>query len=204
MRRPPLTDWLLALVPDYGLYIITSIVLIAALGIPLPSSVIALTSGGLAATGDFALTQVLLAIFSAYVAGDQIAYTLGGFAKPEWLERFRASRRLGALVRRSEALYDRHGLLAILLSRTVVSPTGPYMAYFCGIRKMKRTRFTVMALIGAAIWTTTYVMLGYLFAGNLPQMSNLVASFLMTGLAAIFTLGFATKLILAWRRFEGV
>lgn len=199
-----MTDWLLALLPDYGLYIITGIVFIAAMGIPLPSSVIALTSGGLAATGDFVLTQVLLAIFSAYVAGDQIAYTLGGLAKPEWLERFRSSKRLGALVRRSETLYDRHGLLAILLSRTLLSSIGPYMTYFCGIKRMKRVHFTAMALIGAAIWTTTYVMLGYLFAGNLPQMSNLVASFLMTGLAAIFTLGFAARLILAWRRFEVV
>ncbi len=199
-----MTDWLLALLPDYGLYIITGIVFIAAMGIPLPSSVIALTSGGLAATGDFVLTRVLLVIFSAYVAGDQIAYTLGGLAKPEWLERFRSSKRLGALVRRSETLYDRHGLLAILLSRTLLSSIGPYMTYFCGIKRMKRVHFTAMALIGAAIWTTTYVMLGYLFAGNLPQMSNLVASFLMTGLAAIFTLGFAARLILAWRRFEVV
>ena len=32
---------------DYGLYIITSVVLIGAMGIPMPSSAVALTSGGL-------------------------------------------------------------------------------------------------------------------------------------------------------------
>ena len=93
---------------------------------------------------------------------------------------------------------------AVFLSRTLISSIGPCIAYFCGIKKMKRTRFTSIAMIGAAVWTTVYVMLGYTFAGNVPQMSNLVASFLMTGVAALFTLGFAAKLILAWRHFEVV
>lgn len=199
-----MTDFLLALVTDYGLYIITSVVLIGAIGIPMPSSVVALTSGGLAATGDFALTQVMLSIFLAFIVGDQIAFTLGGLAKPEWLERFRTSKRLGAFVSRTETLYEKHGLLAVFLSRTMISSIGPCIAYFCGIKKMKRARFTSIALIGAAVWTTTYVILGYTFAGNLPQMSNLVASFIMTGLAALFTIGFAAKLIFAWRQFEVV
>ena len=197
-----MTDLFLALVPDYGLYIITSIVFIAAMGIPLPASIVALTSGGLAATGDFVLVEILIAIFAAYAAGDQLAYTLGNQVKREKLDHLRASQRVGPLVQRSESFYNKHGLLAIFLSRTVISSIGPYIAYFCGIKKMKRSDFTAIALLGVAVWTTTYVMLGYTFAGNLPQMSNLVASFLMTGLAALFTLGFAAKLIFAWRRFE--
>ena len=197
-----MTDYLLALVPDYGLYIVTGIVFIAAMGIPLPASVIALTSGGLAATGDFALSEVLLATLAAYVVGDQCAYTLGRLAKPQWLARFRASRRIGPLVQRSETFYEKNGLLAILLSRTVLSSIGPYIAYFCGIKRMKRVHFTAMALVGSMIWTTTYVMLGYTFAGNLPQISTLAISFMVTGAALLLTLGFAVKLILAWRRFE--
>lgn len=197
-----MTDLLLALVPDYGLYLIAGTVFIAAMGIPLPSSIIALTSGGLASTGDFILVEVLLSIFIAYAIGDQVAYSLGNLAKPEWLERMKSSRPLGSFVQRSETFYDKHGLLAIFLSRTVISSIGPYIAYFCGIKQMKRMQFTAIAVTGAAAWTFTYVMLGYTFAGNVPQISNLVASFIMTGLAAIFVLIFATKLMFAWRRFE--
>jgi membrane protein DedA with SNARE-associated domain len=67
---------------------------------------------------------------------------------------------------------------------------------------MKRIQFSAIALAGAALWTITYVMLGYTFAGNVPQISTLVASFIMTGLAAVVVLIFATRLIFAWRRFE--
>lgn len=84
-------------------------------------------------------------------------------------------------------------MLAIFLAFVV----GDQIAFTLG-------SFTSIAMIGAAVWTTVYVMLGYTFAGNVPQMSNLVASFLMTGVAAFFTLGFAAKLILAWRHFEVV
>ena len=197
-----MTDLLLALIPDYGLYLIAGIVFLAAIGIPLPSSIIALTSGGLASTGDFNLTEVLLSIFSAYAVGDQVAYTLGNSAKPEWLERMKSSKFFGSFAQRSETFYDKHGLLAIFLSRTVISSIGPYIAYFCGIKQMKRIQFSAIALAGAALWTITYVMLGYTFAGNVPQISTLVASFIMTGLAAVVVLIFATRLIFAWRRFE--
>lgn len=197
-----MTDFLLALVPDYGLYIVVAIVFVATLGIPLPSSVIALTSGGLAATGDLVLGEVLLATFCAYVIGDQLAFTLGSRVKPESLDRMRSSPRVGPMVHRSESFYCKHGLMAILLSRTLVSSIGPYIAYFSGALKTPRVRFSVMALTGAAIWTGVYVMLGYTFAGNLPQISDLVASFIMAGIAAVITIAFAVKLTMAWRRFE--
>jgi membrane protein DedA with SNARE-associated domain len=197
-----MTDLLLALLPTYGLFIIAGITIIAALGIPLPSSIVALTSGGLAATGDLVLLEVLLTTFFAFAVGDQLAFTLGRLAKPEWIESARDSKMIGSLVQRSENFYHKRGLMAILLSRTVMSSIGPYIAYFCGAMQMKRARFTVTAFVGIGIWTTTYVMLGYLFAGNLPQMTDLVAGFLMAGIAALLTFGFAAKLVMAWRRFE--
>lgn len=199
-----MTDFLLALVPDYGLYIVIGITFVAAMGIPLPASVVALTAGGLAATGDLSLLEVLLATLLAFVMGDQLAYTLGSRAKPEWLRSARKSRRIGPLFQRSESLYNKHGLMAVLMSRTIVSPVGPWIAYFSGALKMHRVHFTAYALLGAVIWTTTYVMLGYTFTGNLPQISDLVAGFTIAGVATIFVLAFAAKLILAWRRFETV
>ena len=74
-----MTDLLLALLPTYGLFIIAGITIIAALGIPLPSSIVALTSGGLAATGDLVLLEVLLTTFFAFAVGDQLAFTMGRF-----------------------------------------------------------------------------------------------------------------------------
>lgn len=197
-----MTEYLLALVPQYGVYLVSLVVFLGALGIPLPTSIIVLTSGGLAATGDLSLLPLFCATLGAFIIGDQLAFSIGKGAGPHWLEKLRTKRRIGAVVERSERLYNRHGLLAILMSRTVVSPTGPYIAYLSGIWGMARLRFGCVAAIGALIWTSAYLSLGFLFTGNIPEISDLVASILMVGVAAVLTLFFGLWLWVAWRRFE--
>ena len=47
-----MTDSVLALVPDYGIFLVFGVVLLACLAVPLPASVLVLTSGSFAAAGD--------------------------------------------------------------------------------------------------------------------------------------------------------
>ena len=110
-----MSDALLALVPDYGLTIVAGIVFLASLGLPLPSSVLVLTCGGLAATGDIALVPLVLVTLVAFVVGDQLMYIFGRFAGPGWLERLHSGKRLAPVLERSEGLYSRYGVLACLL-----------------------------------------------------------------------------------------
>ncbi len=197
-----MTDIVLSLVPQYGLYIVALTVLLATLGIPLPSSVVMVTSGGLAATGDLVLSNLLVVAFIAFVLGDQLAYFIGLKAGPEWLNRLRQKKRFASLVDKGEGLYEKFGVSAVLLSRTLLSPTGPCIAYLSGASGMSHTRFSLIAVLGALIWTSVYAMLGYGFAGNVPEISDLVASALMVAVALLFAIGFAIWLLVAWRGFE--
>lgn len=198
-----MTDIVLGLIPQYGLYIVFAVVLIACIGIPLPSSVLVLTSGGLAAAGDLEIWQVVLSTLAAFTLGDQLAFNAARYFGPNLLTRLRSSHRLAPLVHKSETMLNKHGTLAVLLSRTVFSPTGPFVGYVSGAHKMGWLSFSVAALTGAMIWTLSYAMIGYLFAGNLPQISNLVASMLVVGVAFICTMAFSIWLLRAWHRFEG-
>lgn len=200
--RETLTDFLLALVPQYGLYIVSIVVFLAALGIPLPSSIVVLTSGGLAATGDLVLAQLLATTLLAYVVGDQIAYYLGRIAGPSWLEKLRSKKHIAPAVQRSETLYRKHGVMAILLSRTVFSPCGPCIAYLSGISRMQPALFFMTAFIGAILWTLIYTTLGFAFAGQVPEMSKLVTALLLVSIALFVTICFAIWLAFAWWRFQ--
>ena len=42
-----MTDWLLALVPQYGLWLLFFVTLFSCLALPLPASIMMLTAGGL-------------------------------------------------------------------------------------------------------------------------------------------------------------
>jgi membrane-associated protein len=200
--RARLTDIVLNLIPQYGLYIVFFVVMLACVGIPLPSSVVVLTSGALAAAGDLIIWQVVFVVALAYTIGDQAAFLIARYVGPGLLVKLQRINSIKPTIERSEAMLVKHGWLAILLSRTIISPTGPYIAYISGAVRMNWLKFTSVALPATIIWTLAYAMIGYLFAGNLPQISDLVASMLIVGITAIAAIGFAIWIVIKWRRFE--
>lgn len=197
-----MTEYVLGLIPDYGLYVVFAVVMIACIGIPLPSSVLVLTSGSLAAAGDLVIWQVLLVTLLAFVIGDQIAFNGARWVGPSLLSKLRGMKRTAPLVNKSEAMLDKHGLLAIFLSRTVFSPTGPFVGYVSGAVRMNWFSFSIVAAVGAALWTSVYAMIGYMFAGQLPQISSLVASMLVVGVSLLCAIAFGFWTFMAWRKFE--
>ena len=50
-----MTDWLLALVPQYGLWLLAATTFFSCLALPFPASIMMLTAGGFVAAGDLAL-----------------------------------------------------------------------------------------------------------------------------------------------------
>ena len=62
-----MTDVVLALVPNYGVFLVFGVVLLACLAVPLPASVLVLTAGSFAAAGDISLLTVFVAATAAYI-----------------------------------------------------------------------------------------------------------------------------------------
>lgn len=197
-----MTDFFLALIPDYGLWIVFICVAIASLGIPVPSSVLVLTSGGFAAAGDLDVFHVLFASFTAFALGDQLALNAARIVGPSLLARLHSSNRFHGLVDRGEHLLERNGTTAILLSHTILSPVGPYVTYICGASKMGWLKFSITALIGTAIWTVSYTMLGYFLAGQLTTLTDAARQFRGLGISLVFFSASAFLLYRKWLAFK--
>ena len=75
-----MTDWLLALVPQYGLWLLAVTTLLSCLALPLPASILMLSAGGFAASDDLILWEVVGAALAGAIAGDQIGGTHRRFA----------------------------------------------------------------------------------------------------------------------------
>ena len=69
-----MTDWLLALVPQYGVWLLVACTFLSCLGLPIPASILMLTAGGFVAAGDLSLTGNVAAALGGAVAGDQAGY----------------------------------------------------------------------------------------------------------------------------------
>ena len=197
-----MTEFFLGLIPDYGLYVVFCSVLLAGFAIPVPSSMVVLAAGGFAAVGDLNLWHLFGICFLAFVTADQVAFQIARLAGDPLLNKIRSGPRMGAMINRSESMVNKHGVKAVVLSHTLLSPTVPYVNFLCGAGTMSWRAFSVAASVGAAIWTSMYVAVGFLFSGKLPQLTGLTVD------VAIMTaaLTVATVLFLwlhgKWKQFE--
>lgn len=194
-----MTDYILGLVPTYGLYLIFVVVTLACMAIPLPASMLVLAAGSFAAAGDLVLWQVLAVSFVAYVVGDQLAYRIAAIAGPKLLGRLRGNRKMDRVINKSEALLQRKGKAAVLLSHTILSPTCPYVSYLCGAGGMSWRSFSTVAAFGAALWAAAYVGLGYAFADQLSQVSTILSDFFGLVIAACVLFGSGLWLARRWK-----
>ena len=103
---------------------------------------------------------------------------------------------------RGEALVENRGTWAVLISHTIVAQIGPYVTYICGANAMAWRQFTIVAVLGALIWTGVYASLGYMFATQLTQIMSVLSNFglLILSLALLLFLG--RYLYQAWQRFD--
>lgn len=197
-----MTDVLIALVPEYGLWLIFASVVLSCLAVPVPSSVLVLTAGGFASAGDLALWHVILAAFLGYVLGDQIVFHLSRKKGSVVIDHLKARPALTKAMVKSEDLLYRYGHVAIFLSHTVVSPLAPYMSIICGAVGVRWVHYSLGAAIGALVWASAYAMLGYGAMGRLSQSANLLW-YVLGSVATLGILGLSCQwLRKAWHHYQ--
>ena len=181
-----MTDWLLGLVPTYGVWLLSISTFLSCLALPIPASVLMLAAGGFAAVGDLSLPVIAAGAFAGAVAGDQAGYFAGRCGGAGQLNTIGAH--AGPLKRAAELLSQRGGV-AVFLSRWLVSALGPYVNLAAGASKMQWTKFSVFGVAGEAVWVGVYVGVGYAFAGNLAAASAMAVDVLGTLAAGGVALG---------------
>lgn len=187
-----MTAWLLALVPQYGLWLLAATTFFSCLALPFPASILMLTAGGFAAAGDLVLWQAFLAAAVGGIAGDQLGYWSGRKLGAPFLARLRKDPGRDRLLARADAMMDRRGVLAVFFSRWLVSPLGPWVNLIAGSTGYGWLRFTLPGVVGEATWAGLYVGAGYAFAGNIEAASEMLGSALgmVGGAGAVVALGY--------------
>ena len=195
-----LTEWLLALVPTYGLWLIGGTTFASCLALPIPASVIMLAAGGFAAAGDLVLWQVVAAALIGAVLGDQVGYVAGRTGGTRFLHQIARSPARASVIAKARTTMEARGGVAVFLSRWLFSPLGPYVNVISGAMAHDWLRFTVWGVLGEIVWCGLYVMMGSAFAGNLSAASDMLGSVL--GLVATGTavIGLGAWLLAVMRR----
>jgi membrane-associated protein len=187
-----MTDWLLALVPTYGLWLLATATFCSCLALPFPASILMLTAGGFVAAGDLDLTATFAAAAAGGIAGDQLGFWVGRKLGAPLLTRVRRDPARDKLVGRAVAMMEKRGVVGVFLTRWLFSPLGPWVNLTAGSAGFGWRRFSLASFAGEVVWAGLYVGMGYGFAGNIQAASDMLGSVLglLAAGAVMVVLGF--------------
>jgi len=200
-----MTETILSLVPTYGLWLLFGVGVLAAIGLPLPSTLTVMAVGAFVAGGDMTALPSYLTALGAAITGDQIGYFIGYFGGNAVENRLAKKPSRARRIDQSKTLMRRWGGIGVFLSRWLVAPIGPLINILTGASEMRWLRFSLWDLAGEIIWVSIYIGLGYGFRGNIEALAALLGNagwVVAAALVAIF-LGFRMLRTIRKIRTEG-
>jgi membrane protein DedA with SNARE-associated domain len=188
-----LIDQLLAALLLYGQPALFSVIVIAAVGAPLPVNLMLVAAGSFVEQGEMKLWLVVIVATTAAVLGDQIGYCLARWGGRRLVARI--SRKIGGedKIRKVETLAKRWGGPGIFFSRWLVTSLGPWLNVTSGIADYPWRRFILWVVLGDMLWVVLYVTLGYIFSDRVQAIAEVLGYF-----AWVF-FGFIVTIILGWK-----
>ena len=195
MNLTDLNDLLLTYLITYGSPMLAAALLLGALGIPVPGTLIVIAAGAFVRQGVLDIYSTPSLGLSGAVGGDIIVYGLGRFARVWIQKRFGQS----PIWQKAEAYFRRRGGIAIYLTRWLFTPLAVPTNLIAGSSGYPFWKFLVYDISGELTWIVLYGGLGYAFGSQWELISDFISDFsgLLVGL---LILGGRLYLLFRWRR----
>ena len=163
-------------IASYGIAAVFLLMLAESACIPVPSEVIMLLGGALAA-GAVAgahpnLVLIIIAGVAGNVVGSYVAWAVGRFWGQAAVRRW--GRRVGVRehdIDRATDWFDRHGPAAVFFGR-LVPVVRTFISLPAGFAAMAPVRFGLYTTLGCIPWTTGLAIAGYYLGSNWQSVAN--------------------------------
>lgn len=129
-------------------------------GFFLPGDSLLVTAGVFAAKGDLNLPVILVGVFLAAVAGDQVGYAFGNRVGPALFSRPDSRLFKKKHVEKAQKYFDEHGPRTILLAR-FVPIVRTFVPIVAGMGDMAYRTFATYNVVGGLVWGVGVTMIGY-------------------------------------------
>lgn len=188
-----ISDFLLTALLNQGNLLLSGMLFLAALGIPLPASMLVIAAGAFTRQGVLGWEGAAISALLGAVTGDGCSYLVGRYG----LERL--STRLQSTVRNSTTAqrFSRWGVWSVFVTRFLLTPVALPVNLLAGSTRYPWHRFMAAVLAGEFVWVMLYGALGYWFADQWENISQLASDFVGLLLSLVLT---ASGLALVWLR----
>jgi len=161
------------LLASWGYLGIFVFVFVGNLGVPVPEESVLISAGFLASHGLLDLEWVYIVAVASAVTGDCCGFTIGRTGGQHLLDRLAA--RFAFVRRRIEQLrlfFDQHGSKAVFMARFITGArflAGP----MAGAAGMPFYQFLGWNILGALVWCTLVVTVGYLLGDEFYRAATM-------------------------------
>ncbi|MGA2215952.1 MAG: DedA family protein [Bryobacteraceae bacterium] len=190
-------EQLLAALTEYGSPALFVVVAIAALGVPVPVTLLLIVTGSLATQGAMDLWLAIAIAAVAAVTGDQIGFGVGRWGGKKVVARF--GRLLGnpERIQELDAKAKRWGGAGVFFSRWLVTPLGPWINLASGAAGYSWLRFTLWDILGELLGAVLFIWLGHLFSDRVQEVGAIFGD-LTWAIVAVLVAAY-----LGWKLFSG-
>jgi membrane protein DedA with SNARE-associated domain len=172
----------------------------AFVGLLVPGETVVIVGGVVAGQGHVEVLILLGLTWACALGGDLTGYLLGRRLGRQFLLKHGPRVHITEpRLARVEAFFARYGLATILAGRFagLVRPVAPFLA---GASRYPPGRFTAAAVAGTGLWSTAFVLLGYLFWQSIDQA---IAIAKRGSLALAGTVALLVCLVVVYRHVRG-
>lgn len=159
-----------------GLALLTAVIFAETgllIGFFLPGDSLLFTAGLLTALGTIPqpIWLVVLCIFGAAVAGDQLGYYIGYRGGPLIFNKKESLFFKPEYVAMTRSFYDKHGAKALIFGHwiPIIRTFAPVMA---GVVQQPYPRFLALTTLGSAAWTFVLTLMGYFLGTQIPWIKD--------------------------------
>jgi membrane protein DedA with SNARE-associated domain len=189
----------------HGLVALFVIMLADQLALPVPMDIFILAAGGMVGTGKIDFLPTVATLAAAGILGNAIWYYLGRRHGNRILKFLcRISVEPDSCVRRTENLFTRYGVKALLVAKFVPG-LNTVAAPLAGVSNVGFGRFLAFNTLGLLFWIIPYLILGIIFRHQLEAVAAWGArmgSSLAWILAALAAGYFLFKFVRRWQLFR--
>jgi len=195
-----MNEQLLAAVTQYGSPALFGIVAIAAVGVPLPITLLLIVVGSMVSQGAMDIWWAVGAASAGSVLGDQAGYAIGRWGGSAAVAKLSGLFGKKASIEAMEAKARAWGGPGIFLTRWLLSPLGPWINFASGTAGYPWHQFLLWDIAGEITGAAVYISLGRFFSDSVIQLDGVLGDVTYAVAAAIVAIILGYQLVRAIRQ----
>jgi membrane-associated protein len=195
-----MNEQLLSAVSQYGAPALFGIVMIAAVGVPLPITLLLVVTGSMVSQGAMNPWWAIGAAGVGSILGDQAGYAIGRWGGPALVRKLTALLGKHTKLEAMEAKARAWGGPGIFVTRWLLSPLGPWINLASGTAAYPWHRFLFWDVLGEFTGALIFISLGRFFSDRVMALYGVLGdlTWAIVALLAAVVLGY--QLVVRIRR----